>query len=464
MSRSSSSSSVRSRDRALQATPPPPAVALDWNNIDRVKFCCLCPSLLLATKAVFYPPDLIKTRLQVQTSRPGPFNFGYAGAGDAFRTILRHEGVRGLYRGFGVSNASVAVMQLYITTYEATKARLSGLHSTNTDEVGQLVVSSASGTFAAVVAQLVGTPCRVVLQNIQCGQGAMAPVAPAAATTTAAIGAWSKVARHVGVGAAVTPPGSSSSSYVHRHRHRPAATRGQLSTATAETGARTAPTPSLTSRWRNAWAQLKQYRRRRRRRRLRLQQARPTCQPSCSATAVVRGLVAQRGLAHLWTGFSGSVLMYAPTSAVWWALYPLFHHRTVKAVSSLFYDGGGGGGGGGGSVTPTPTTAAVLAKACAGSMAATVTCVVTQPLDVVRTRHHLLKSTSSSSSAAAASSVGGITGTSEMRASEVCAGLVREEGVRGLFRGLSMRTTKFCLSSFVMVCIYEGVKEQCRLA
>lgn len=357
---------------------------LDWGNIDRVKFCCLCPTLLLGTKAIFYPPDLIKTRLQVQTPSP-PYNFNYKGPRHAFKSIIAREGVRGLYKGFGVSNLGVLVMQVYIVAFEATKLQLGTWLGPGRmkNERTTLMVSSTSGVVAAVVAQLLGTPCRVLLQNIQCES----KVLPKA------------------VGAAASP-------LLHlREADRP--DRGGT----------------------NKWGMLGRA---------------PSFARTPSTLLLAQSLVRAHGLGHLWKGFSGSVLMYGPTSAIWWMLYPVFHRRAKFALHVFDLDVNG-------------KVRDVLTKAAAGSTAAGVTCLATNPLDVVRTRHNLLSNVSPSVPLSTPSSARVRAGSRGPRAWDVLRDLVRAEGLAGLYRGFSVRAAKFCLSSFVMVVIYEGVKEECRL-
>ncbi|KAG0576786.1 hypothetical protein KC19_5G107600 [Ceratodon purpureus] len=58
----------------------------------------LCSSL--ASQSVFVPIDVVSQRLMVQGT-PGAHQ--YKGSMDAIRTILRTDGVRGFYRGFGMS-------------------------------------------------------------------------------------------------------------------------------------------------------------------------------------------------------------------------------------------------------------------------------------------------------------------------------------------------------------------------
>uniref|UniRef100_A0ACD5TV85 Uncharacterized protein n=1 Tax=Avena sativa TaxID=4498 RepID=A0ACD5TV85_AVESA len=57
-------------------------------------------SAAVAAQVVWTPVDVISQRLMVQTSATA---CRYAGGADAFRKILAADGVRGLYRGFGLS-------------------------------------------------------------------------------------------------------------------------------------------------------------------------------------------------------------------------------------------------------------------------------------------------------------------------------------------------------------------------
>jgi len=71
-------------------------------------------------KAALYPLWLIKTRLQAQKGHRE-----YSGIGDAFKKIVRIDGLRGLWRGFSVTAVGFIPAQLaYNFVYEWTRANL----------------------------------------------------------------------------------------------------------------------------------------------------------------------------------------------------------------------------------------------------------------------------------------------------------------------------------------------------
>ncbi|GMG16820.1 unnamed protein product [Phytophthora fragariaefolia] len=90
---------------------------ISWDEIDKLKYYVVGPTTFLAVRAAVYPSNLVKTRLQVQ-SKHRPL---YSGTANAFATILRQEGARGLYKGFGASTANVLTGNLYISVYEKSR-------------------------------------------------------------------------------------------------------------------------------------------------------------------------------------------------------------------------------------------------------------------------------------------------------------------------------------------------------
>jgi solute carrier family 25 folate transporter 32 len=50
-----------------------------------------------------YPHEVLRTRLQNQRGGTAAREAKYKGLWDAFRTVIREEGTRGLYAGFGVN-------------------------------------------------------------------------------------------------------------------------------------------------------------------------------------------------------------------------------------------------------------------------------------------------------------------------------------------------------------------------
>jgi len=52
---------------------------------------------------VFVPVDVVKERLQVQRKGVTDPSMNYRGSVDAVRTIMRNEGLRGIYKGYGAT-------------------------------------------------------------------------------------------------------------------------------------------------------------------------------------------------------------------------------------------------------------------------------------------------------------------------------------------------------------------------
>lgn len=91
---------------------------IEWEDMDKRKFYFFGPTLFFGIRAMLYPANLVKTRLQVQRK-----NALYKGSFDAFVKVLRYEGIRGLYKGFLVSSFGLLSGQFYITTLEMVKMR-----------------------------------------------------------------------------------------------------------------------------------------------------------------------------------------------------------------------------------------------------------------------------------------------------------------------------------------------------
>ncbi|KIM56571.1 hypothetical protein SCLCIDRAFT_132385 [Scleroderma citrinum Foug A] len=68
------------------------------------------------------PLDVIKTRLQAQQAVPG--QQGYQGVLGIFKTTLRHDGIRGLYRGLGPTILGyLPTWAIYFAVYDGIKTR-----------------------------------------------------------------------------------------------------------------------------------------------------------------------------------------------------------------------------------------------------------------------------------------------------------------------------------------------------
>lgn len=126
---------------------------IEWQDLDKRRYYTLGPSLFVFVRGLVYPFNLIRTRLVMQ-----PQSTVYRGTFHAFRTVVRHEGIRGLYKGFFVSTLGLISGQLYITTYELVRSSLRG-YST---EVKGLI----AGGSATLVGQTVTIPVDIVSQHM----------------------------------------------------------------------------------------------------------------------------------------------------------------------------------------------------------------------------------------------------------------------------------------------------------
>ncbi|KAF7687988.1 solute carrier family 25 member 44b [Silurus meridionalis] len=128
---------------------------IEWEDLDKRKFYSFGVFMTMTIRATVYPAMLIRTRLQVQKGKSL-----YSGTCDAFRKILRAEGIRGLYRGFMVNTFTLISGQAYITTYELVRKYVSGYSKDNT------VKSLVAGGSASLVAQSITVPIDVISQQL----------------------------------------------------------------------------------------------------------------------------------------------------------------------------------------------------------------------------------------------------------------------------------------------------------
>lgn len=132
---------------------------IEWEEMDKRKFYFFGPTLFLGIRALLYPANLVKTRLQVQRKHAL-----YKGSFDAFKKIVRFEGIRGLYKGFLVSSFGLLAGQCYITTLELVKTR--------TKHYNTALRGFLAGGIASIVGQTITVPVDVISQKLMVqGQG-----------------------------------------------------------------------------------------------------------------------------------------------------------------------------------------------------------------------------------------------------------------------------------------------------
>ncbi|XP_059303050.1 uncharacterized protein LOC132055317 [Lycium ferocissimum] len=134
---------------------------IDWKMLDKSKFFFLGAALFSGVSTALYPVVVLKTRQQVAQAHLSCFKTAFS--------VVNHEGIRGLYRGFGTSlMGTIPARALYMTALEVTKSNV----GTATVRLGvpeptaAAIAGAAAGLSAAVAAQLVWTPVDVVSQRL----------------------------------------------------------------------------------------------------------------------------------------------------------------------------------------------------------------------------------------------------------------------------------------------------------
>ncbi|XP_004501441.1 uncharacterized protein [Cicer arietinum] len=134
---------------------------IDWHMLDKSKFFFLGAALFSGVSAALYPMVVLKTRQQVSSSHYSCLNMSYA--------IMRHEGFRGFYKGFGTSlMGTIPARALYMTALEVTKSNVATafVELGFSDNTATAIASAAAGVTSAMSAQLVWTPIDVVSQRL----------------------------------------------------------------------------------------------------------------------------------------------------------------------------------------------------------------------------------------------------------------------------------------------------------
>ncbi|KAK8641607.1 hypothetical protein V6N13_011001 [Hibiscus sabdariffa] len=110
-----------------------------------------------------FPVDTVKTHMQARGSCP----IKSVGVRHALRSVLKSEGLAGLYRGIGAMGLGAGPAHaVYFSVYEVCKKYFSGGDPNNS------AAHAVSGVFATVASDAVFTPMDMVKQRLQLGNGA----------------------------------------------------------------------------------------------------------------------------------------------------------------------------------------------------------------------------------------------------------------------------------------------------
>ncbi|KAL4335416.1 hypothetical protein GQ457_07G039040 [Hibiscus cannabinus] len=134
---------------------------IDWHMLDKSKFFFLGAGLFSGVSFALYPVVVLKTRQQVSSAQISCSKMSLS--------IMRYEGLRGFYRGFGTSlMGTIPARALYMGALEVTKSSVgtATVRLGFSDTTATAIASAAAGLNSAMAAQLVWTPIDVVSQRL----------------------------------------------------------------------------------------------------------------------------------------------------------------------------------------------------------------------------------------------------------------------------------------------------------
>lgn len=299
---------------------------IGWDRLNKTKFYVVGAGLFSGVSTFLYPISVVKTRMQVatrgQTNVSGPA---------VFKGILRQDGIRGLYRGFGtVIVGTIPSRMVLLTSLETTKLAASNLvDKLNVSEATKAALANGTaGLISSLLSQAVFVPIDVVSQRLMI-QG----------------------------------------------------------------------TPEATK--------------------------------YSGGIDVVRKIVKADGFFGLYRGFGMSVITYSPSSAVWWGSYGASQRLIWKALGHDWTDE---------DQEKPKQWQVVSVQAGGGIIAGSVVCIATTPMDTIKTRLQVFDAVKKPT----------IYSTVKT--------LLKEDGPKGLYRGVGPRFLSVSAWGSCMIVSYELLK------
>ncbi|CAN0870323.1 Solute carrier family 25 member 44 [Linum grandiflorum] len=137
---------------------------INWDKLDKTKLYVVGAGIFTGITVALYPISVIKTRLQVATKDTGERN-----AFSVIRGLVKTDGIRGLYRGFGtVITGAVPARIIFLTALETTKvASFKMVESLKLSEASEAAVANGiAGMTASLCSQGVFVPIDVISQKL----------------------------------------------------------------------------------------------------------------------------------------------------------------------------------------------------------------------------------------------------------------------------------------------------------
>jgi solute carrier family 25 protein 44 len=129
---------------------------IDWPMLNKSRYIPLNLLSTFIVRSLLYPFTLVRTRLQVQIQATI-----YKGTWHALQTTVRYEGFGSLYKGFLVYNCQLVPGLIYITAFEATRARANILTK------NEYLRAAIGGTIGSLCSQVLACPIDIVSQHMQ---------------------------------------------------------------------------------------------------------------------------------------------------------------------------------------------------------------------------------------------------------------------------------------------------------
>ncbi|MQM02211.1 hypothetical protein Taro_034976 [Colocasia esculenta] len=137
---------------------------INWDRLDKTKFYVVGAGLFTGVTVALYPVSVVKTRMQVATKEAADKK-----AFSIVRSILKADGIRGLYRGFGtVITGAIPARIIFLTSLETTKvASFRLIEPFKLSEPTQAAIANGvAGMAASFLSQAAFVPMDVVSQKL----------------------------------------------------------------------------------------------------------------------------------------------------------------------------------------------------------------------------------------------------------------------------------------------------------
>ncbi|MEW5310693.1 MAG: hypothetical protein WDW38_002464 [Sanguina aurantia] len=430
---------------------------VDWESLDKTKFFYTGALMFSGVTTMLFPLSVLKTR---QMALPGVQGVRQMAVG-----VWKADGVRGFYRGFGtVMLGTIPGRSVYLSTLEYVK---SSVHAVGSEHLSlsQPVLAGASnfiaGAVASLTTQCVTVPIDIVSQR-QMVHGSQTHAQPSRPHTSST---------HSASASASSAHTSSPTAPVYGQQPQPTASHPAASTpklspvhssssstaAAASLSAQEPPKPSSASRAPFSTSSHVN------------SSSTPQVHPPTGSSSsgggggggsggstrvsglhIARDILKTEGMVGFYRGFGASVATLVPSSAVWWGAYGAYQKLlwTVYDDSSAMFTVSAAAPASTAAATPLPTgREIVVVQTLASILAGSTSTLITNPLDLIKTRIQVATK---------------VHGQPNVTISSVLRQILREDGARGLLRGVLPRMVNASMWGTAMVSVYEYLKRVCR--